>query len=350
MKTAVGNHAAQTCASVRAGVSRFSEWPHFGGSLDEDGTALVASATRPDSGSAPWYAKAVELGLQPLYEAVWGARLYDFDDPQPAYRVALYLAVPSAERAGTASHTDVESALAQWRHSAPGLRDARVHTVPADHAAGLLAVAAAVQALHSGAVDVVIVGGIDSFLDNMFLGWLHDERRLKTPTTPIGIIPGEAAGFIVLEREADARQRGAALLGRIASIAVDRETPAPGPRDSTRPDAFGRAVRAALDPVGGAGNIGRIVVDLNGERWRFLEWAVVEARCLGQLPARWELWHPADCVGDVGAAFAPLALGMAAHAYERGYPAPGGGTLVCAASDRGERAAACLWPITQQGG
>jgi 3-oxoacyl-[acyl-carrier-protein] synthase-1 len=50
------------------------------------------------------------------------------------------------------------------------------------------------------------------------------------------------------------------------------------------------------------------------------------------------LLHPADCLGDVGAATGGVLLGLAARAFERGY-ALASRALLFVASDDGARAA-----------
>ena len=86
-----------------------------------------------------------------------------------------------------------------------------------------------------------------------------------------------------------------------------------------------------------------IINDLNGERWRFLEWGMADARALSGLPPNRRLWHPADCFGDIGAATGAAHLCLATRAFRRGY-AVGQAILVCNTSDGGERAATLVFP------
>ena len=353
MRTAVGNHATQTCASVRAGVSRFAEWPHFGATLDEEGTALIASATQPDLGNGSWIGKAIDLVTQPLHEATLHAGLYDLDAVKRAmggvYRAAGFLAVPHPERPGTMADAFRQFLLDAQEHCIAPFHGTALEVHALDQAGGMVALARAVEELQANRIEVAVVGGVDSYLDNIFLSALHDERRLKVPALPAGLIPGEAAAFLVLEREADARRRGATPLARIVSLGLDAQAVAADAPDPAAPDALTNAVNAALNTVGGAAAITRVISDLNGERWRFQEWAIVETRCLAAIPTGgWQHWHPADTVGDLGAAFVPFAVGLAARAFERGY-AGQGITLICTGSDRGQRAAACVSAIRNGG-
>jgi 3-oxoacyl-[acyl-carrier-protein] synthase-1 len=89
-----------------------------------------------------------------------------------------------------------------------------------------------------------------------------------------------------------------------------------------------------------------VLTDLNGERWRFLEWALASSPALLGLPPDWRLWHPADCFGDVGAATGAVHLCLAARAFERGY-AVGDGVIIFNAAETGERASLCVHPAAR---
>ncbi len=58
-------------------------------------------------------------------------------------------------------------------------------------------------------------------------------------------------------------------------------------------------------------------------------------------PKLFDLWHPIEHIGDVGAAIGPLVLGVALHAGQKGYGI--GPTVLCTfGNDNGERAAAVV--------
>jgi 3-oxoacyl-[acyl-carrier-protein] synthase-1 len=54
-------------------------------------------------------------------------------------------------------------------------------------------------------------------------------------------------------------------------------------------------------------------------------------------PKLFDLWHPAEFIGDPGAAIGPMVLAIALDAGRRGY-AIGPGTLCTFGNDSGERA------------
>ncbi len=121
-------------------------------------------------------------------------------------------------------------------------------------AAGNMAINAAARSLLDGDCDVALAGGADGFSKLAFLGFMRlrimsagvcrpfDERR-------DGLLVGEGAAMFVLERESQARARGAPVRARVLGFANSCESYHP-----TRPDPEGdgltRATRLALDRAG----------------------------------------------------------------------------------------------------
>ncbi|HYI02169.1 beta-ketoacyl synthase N-terminal-like domain-containing protein [Hyalangium sp.] len=335
MKTPLGNHSVQSAASVRAGINRFRRWPHFGVDLGDD-SGLNASFVNPDMGDDPWTEKAFELLGPPLEEALWSSRLYDLEKHRG--KLSAFLALPYPDREGTTTEAFEEFA-ASLREDCFGEAPVQTEIIALDHASGLVAVARAVEQLQRGHADLCLVGGVDSLLDSRFLYALFTEKRLKVGSRGSGLIPGEGGAFVILERERDAARRKIKPLARVEAIALEKDEPW-GPEAPLRAEGLSRALRSVLQ-VAGAGEIRRVITDLNGERWRFLEWALAETRCLEELPRGWQLWHPADCLGDLGAAYGISAMVLATRAMARGYHGDGK-VLISACSERGERAAMCL--------
>lgn len=338
LRTPLGAFAAQSAASIRAGLSAFREWPHFGAAVGEE-AGIPAAPVAPDLGDLPWHEKAVPL-LQPaLREALWSARLWEL----PRDGVQGFLALPYPDRAGTSADAFPTLAAELAEDWVPDDETPlRTDVFALDQAGGLVAVAAAIELLAARKLDIAIVGGVDSLLHGPLLEELFAAGRLKVGERPSGLVPGEAAAVVVLESESVARRRKVPALAQIEAVALDQDAPY-RPDAPIHAEALTRALRAVLQHTDG-GDVRRVLTDLNGERWRFLEWATAETRCLDKLPPRkWQLWHPADSIGDTGAAFGPLAIALCARAFARGY-AGGGKVLIAASSERGERAAMSLSP------
>lgn len=89
------------------------------------------------------------------------------------------------------------------------------------------------------------------------------------------------------------------------------------------------------------------ICDLNGDRYRALEWGVAYTRAFGNLHEKpdaatsGDFWHPADCIGDCGAASGLVDLAWAVEALRKKY-AIVNQVLVWGASDEALRAAALI--------
>ncbi|WP_207456977.1 beta-ketoacyl-[acyl-carrier-protein] synthase family protein [Azospirillum sp. SYSU D00513] len=118
----------------------------------------------------------------------------------------------------------------------------------AGHAIGM-----ACQMLRAGMVDAALTGGTDAALTlGSLKGW--EALRVVSPDgcrpfcrTRNGMVLGEGAAVLVLERMDRARARGAEILGEIAGFGMSADA-----KDITAPDAAGagRAMAAALTDAG----------------------------------------------------------------------------------------------------
>jgi 3-oxoacyl-[acyl-carrier-protein] synthase I len=344
MRTPIGNDALQTAAAVRAGITRFAAWEPA--ALEHDEAAGITAACLPEgSADEHWIDKAADMLLAPMHEALWQAGLFDFAHARAAReRVGVYIGLPYAERAGS----DVRALRAFAAEAAAPTPADEVELLQCEHAAGLIALQHAARDLRAGKNTYALVSAVDSQLQRDHLAALAALRRLKLPNRPDGLIPGEGAAVLVVELERHARARGVMPLAKLGLLASELEPVPLGPEHPIRAEAASRALAAVLEDAAANGGVTRALVDLSGERWRSLEWALLETRCLHVLPRGWQLWHPADCTGDLGAASALVHVGVGLRAFARKY-AGDGGILVFAASAGGERAAACLWPCAGGG-
>jgi 3-oxoacyl-[acyl-carrier-protein] synthase II len=95
-----------------------------------------------------------------------------------------------------------------------------VITLPTACAAGNYAVADALELLRSGAAQVMLAGGADAFSRSAYLGFARLHAMSPDTCRPFdrerkGLLLGEGAGILVLERAEHARARGAGPLARI---------------------------------------------------------------------------------------------------------------------------------------
>jgi 3-oxoacyl-[acyl-carrier-protein] synthase-1 len=178
---------------------------------------------------------------------------------------------------------------------------------------------------------------VDTFLVGATVTAYAAERRLVAKENSNGFIPGEgaAAALVGPVRRHDEPQTLCLGLG----FGVE---PAPlGSGQPLRADGLVAAIRAALDDSRSSyGELDFRLTDNNGESYGFKDAALALNRTLREHKEAFDVWHPIDCIGEVGAAIVPVLLGVMRSAALKGY-APGAGAL-CHVSGEGESRAAMI--------
>jgi len=334
MVSPVGLTMAETCASVRAGINRFKEFEDYIPEME----TLDPEPPLPMKGSrvstiGPRDDRVMSLLLAALRDLVRNARV----TRSMMSQATLYVALPPADRAGRGPDRRDES-LRRYLRNALGCDPARIKLFPGGHTASARALEAA-AAGAAGATTPSIVAGVDSYHDAGTLAWLDETGRMRSMKNPEGFLPGEAAAAILLEPRSAAGARGARALAAVRGTGSAREA---NPFESDLPSS-GKGLAAAIRAAAGNGGepVAWVACDLNGERYRHHEWGLCQVKLRSALATSVRVWHPADCLGDVGAASACVLLGLTARAFERAY-APAPECIVWTASDDGERAAVRL--------
>lgn len=208
-------------------------------------------------------------------------------------------------------------------------------------------IAHAVEALQTNRSEYVVVACADSLCDSLQLTELLNAGLLKDAANPYGIMAGEAAGAILLERESTARRRGATILAGIAAWGSALEPhPWPSGSPSTAQGltaAFHQAF-AQLDDKGAG--VGQVITDENGERPRSLEWALTAGRIFPNPEQERTLRHPAVIAGDAGGGLGAVLLADALARLLWRRP-PRGRIVLALSDDEGERRTLCLEPVEQ---
>ena len=233
-----------------------------------------------------------------------------------------------------------ERVLGALRESlAPRARLDKLEAVVGGRSAGLLALECAVERLATGASVACLWCGVDSYLAPATLDMLDGVGALHSGGARWGFVPGEAAAACLLIAGDVAERMGARLLAvvRAATSAVEEES------DVALGHALTNATRAVLDALPRAERVHCIYADLNGERGRVDEVGFTLARISNRVAALPCMVTPADRLGEVGAASAPLFAVLAVTAARRGR-APGPNTLLWT-SGPGARSGAALLTI-----
>jgi len=351
--TPVGLSAPASCAALRAGIARLGEIethyvdgelfdlaPVVGGRVPTEwfsGGPVEwewPGHERFDVAPPPSPEKLVVDGPERLVEiAVPAAReaLKSAGFAPPSGEAGLFIGLDEGE-----DPEPLERALRPVVGTA--CRVFEMHT--AGRAAGLLALDDALEALAEDRVDSAIVGGVDSWIRAPVLRRLDAAGILRSAGNPQGLIPGEAAAFVVLERGDQAKGRGVKVLARCLAAATADEATA-GTDDPNQGVGLTTALREAAGAAGGFEVPPLVVCDLNGDRYRASEWSMAAIRTLGTLHGDMSLWHPADCIGDPGAASGIVNIVWAVAAFGKRY-APAERALIWGASEGPARGAAVL--------
>jgi 3-oxoacyl-[acyl-carrier-protein] synthase-1 len=354
--TPVGLSAPASCAALRAGVARLGEIEtHYvdgelfdlapvvggrvptewfsGGPVEWDWPGHerfeVSPPPPPEKLVADGPERLAEIAVPAIREAMECAGL----SPRSG-EVGLFVGIDDAEDPET-----LERALRPV--ITPACRVVEMHA--SGRAAGLLALEDALRALAEDRVGTAIVGGVDSWIRAPVLRRLESAGILRSATNPQGLIPGEAAAFVVLDRIDVARGRGARTLARCLAAATADE-PTAGTDDPNQGVGLTTALREAASVAGGFEGPPLVVCDLNGDRYRASEWSMAAIRTLGRLHGDMSLWHPADCIGDPGAASGIVNIVWAVAAFGKRY-APSERALIWGASEGPTRGAAVLAPV-----
>jgi 3-oxoacyl-[acyl-carrier-protein] synthase-1 len=109
-----------------------------------------------------------------------------------------------------------------------------------------------------------------------------------------------------------------------------------------RADGLSQALRACLSEAGcQMHDMDFRITDNSGEQYYFREAALALSRTLRQRKEEFEIWHPAECTGETGAASGVAAIATVHAACSKRY-SRGPNALAHLGNDAGKRAALSL--------
>ena len=199
-------------------------------------------------------------------------------------------------------------------------------------AGGFYALEVAMQMLEAGHQQVM-VGGVDSYLDLYLLATLDGDERILAEGVMDGFVPGEAAVFMLLKL---ADEQSAV---KIYPPGIADE---PGHRYSSEPykgDGLANAIRESLQKAQDI-PVNTVMAGFNGENFNAKEWGVAAIRNAAQIDSEFNMLHPADCYGDIGAATGLMLIALACMGLLDGYYQ--GPILAWASSEIQQRAAVVI--------
>ncbi len=195
-----------------------------------------------------------------------------------------------------------------------------LEVVPQGNASMHYAIAQAAELIENHPATLCIIGGLDSLLRASTLNWFEQAGRLKSVSygRHQGLIAGEAVGFMIIEDPALATQANRPLLARITALGLAEESSPRAAGSPSRNSGLTDACHAALNCVQ-AKEIRTLFGDLNGENSRAVEWSMTDMRCFKERHDQRQLWTPANCYGDTGAASGTVLTNVATQGFTRGW-------------------------------
>lgn len=162
----------------------------------------------------------------------------------------------------------------------------------------------------------VLIAATDSLLVGQTLAHFEDKERLLTSQNSNGFIPGEGAAALLVESVTAKQGSQLVCYGLgfgIENEHVDSEEP-------LRADGLTAAIKESLGDAGcEMGDLDFRITDISGDQYYFKEASLVLLRLLRVLKDEFDLWHPADCIGEVGAVMGLIMIAVLKTACEKSY-------------------------------
>jgi 3-oxoacyl-[acyl-carrier-protein] synthase-1 len=326
MVTGVGLNSPSSCAAIRCAIDNFSE-TRF---MDSGGEWIIGSQVPLEQ---PWRGlpKLVHMAVPAIREC-----LVNVGDVRPEM-IPLLLCVAEKERPGRLQGLDdqlfhdIEAELGVHFHPHSGV-------IARGRVAGALAMADARRLVYEERLPYCLIAGTDTFLVAATLKAYEEKDRLLTSKNSNGFIPGEAGAAVLIGPPSREPEKEVLCVG----IGMGQEKAIIDSEEPLRGDGLTAAFKSAFADAGCTiDDVDFRIADVNGEQYCFKEAALALTRTIRVIKHGFDIWHPADCIGEVGAAAGACALGVALAAARKHY-AVGRGPLCHFASDDGERVALVL--------
>lgn len=309
MITPIGANTPMTLASVNAAISAYSLADYYNQHFQQiKVTELPASIFAEQGIDATDWSSAhdARLALMANIALQEACAIHALEKPIPLILAMTDMPQNAKAPTGAILTQQLAEVFPAW------INPAMSRSLYSGRAAGMDALAFAFNYLYDMPTDFILIGGCDSFLNAARLQQMDSENRLLSTDSGEGFAPGEAAGFLLLTRrpELALTVKGHAVVLHSPGIADE-----PGHRYSEEPyrgDGLDQAFKSALAASGCSG-IHSIYSSMNGESFWAKEYGVAYMRSKAAFADPVKLIHPADCYGDIGAATAPVLIGLAAQ-------------------------------------
>lgn len=322
--TSVGLSAPASCAAIRAKISNPTE-TRF---IDSGGEWIMAHQVPLEK---PWRGrtKLAKMAAMAIAECLEGIPRKEWAS------IPLLLCIAEPERPGRLEGLDDQLFLDIQQEL--NMRFAPESAIVAHgRVSVVIALAQARKLIHESNAPHVIIVAADSLLTWSTLSVYEREERLLTARNSNGFMPGEGGGALLVGQPGG---NGELLCSGIG-FGVEQAHINSG--EPLRAEGLTAAIRGALSDAGcEMHDLDYRITDLSGEQYYFKEATLALSRTLRKRKEEFDIWHPAECIGESGAAAGLSVLAVASAACRNAYT-KGSGILGHMANDAGQRAAAVL--------
>ena len=325
----VGLNAEAACAAMRAGIARFEELPY----LDNDGEPIVGAMTPGLDADLKFEQRLVEMLAAAISDCLKGQLSTSLET------IPLLVGLPESGRPG-AQDTLADRVIGQVQEKLQlQFHPLLSRTISKGHTAGFEALGITRNLLKDQKASICLVCGVDSYINARSLLWLDQNWRLKTGENSDGVIPGEAAAAVLIQRQGTSERKASI---KIAGLGFDKERASVLSEEPLLGQGLTKAARTAMAEAGiQIEKIGFRLTDVTGESYGYKEQALVLSRLMRVRREEFPLWHCAENFGDTGAAVGIIQMLVAFYAFQKCY-APGKSAMCFTSADSGERAVALL--------
>ena len=320
MVTGVGLNAPATCAAIRCAIDNFQD-TRF---MDDGGEWLMGCEVPLEQ---PWRGKTklLKMAAMAIRECLQG-------NPQLNPQVTpMLLFLSEHERKGRVIDDDNQFFLDLQEELQLQFHE-KSRIIAHGHAAVGVAMKHARRLIQEFGCNHVLIAATDSLLVGATLAHFEEHERLLTSNHSNGFIPGEAGAALLVEPfSGQKNQLVCTGLGfGVEKAHVYSEEP-------LRADGLTAAIKEALDDAGhGESLLEFKITDISGEHYYFKEAALAFGRLDRTKRKEFDIWHPADCVGEVGSVLGLIMIGVLKAACEKAY-SKGNHILAHLSDDDGKR-------------
>jgi 3-oxoacyl-[acyl-carrier-protein] synthase-1 len=210
--------------------------------------------------------------------------------------------------------------------------------IAAGHVSVAIAFKHAREIIYQHGVKHVLVAASDSMLIAPTLAHYEEKERLLTSENSNGFIPGEAGAALLIEPGDE--EPGEVLYCKGLGFAI--ETAHIYSDEPLRAEGLTTAIKESLQDAGyEMGDLDFRITDISGEQYYFKEASLALSRTLRKRKEEFDIWHPADCVGEVGSAQGLIMLSVLKTACEKAYT-KGNRMFAHLSNDEGKRSSLVL--------